>query len=115
MPAPGSVSSCLEGLRQRFYAQDVDSSGELTVEEIVLHWKGYAEARAGHPLTDEEREAIALEVSRYFQDMGIDADGVVSVDEFVHHALISAHPPGAATQEAIALRIRELDDVVNLS
>merc|ERR1719247_1921888 len=47
--------------------------------------------------------------------MGIDADGVVSVDEFVHHALISAHPPGAATQEAIALRIRELDDVVNLS
>eukprot|EP00928_Gymnodinium_smaydae_P096020 TRINITY_DN8384_c1_g1_i1.p1 TRINITY_DN8384_c1_g1~~TRINITY_DN8384_c1_g1_i1.p1 ORF type:complete len:725 (-),score=133.95 TRINITY_DN8384_c1_g1_i1:178-2352(-) len=105
--AGATESSCFAALRREFMKIDADGSGSISAGELALSWARSAEERAQRELTAAEREVIAGNVQRRAALLDVDRTGQITVDEWLHQALLERHPPGTAISDAIAARLRE--------
>mmetsp|Transcript_75906 Transcript_75906/g.180403 ORF Transcript_75906/g.180403 Transcript_75906/m.180403 type:complete len:588 (-) Transcript_75906:56-1819(-) len=98
---------CLQELRQRFSDADSDASGALSLDEVARLWRKNMEQEIGRTLTDVERELLAARVAQSFQAMDLDHNSEVRLEEWLHHSLLSLHPPGAGLQEQMNSELRK--------
>jgi len=103
----------LSVMREHFRKYDTDKDGWISVEELVGVWASVAEDNLNRMLDVGERKLFAAGVERFFAEVDVDGDGRISVDEWLHAALLDAQSPGPMSVARIAARAHQLDVLVS--
>jgi len=104
------VYSRIDAVRQAFYDCDARGVGVITPGDLARWWASAAEDKNGLRLTSEMRGLIAADVQHFFEQVDVFKSGAVTIDQWLHFALLEAHPPGTVATTAIAEGLRELED-----
>lgn len=94
-------------VRSIFAKYDADFDGLIAGADLARAWASKVERRLGRALSVTEKKLVAASVENFLRYADLDRDGMISADEWLHHALMATYPPGGAAQQAVGSGIRD--------